>query len=90
MQPIILAVGSDWTSVNEFYVKIDTLSYRFENILKAIDTVFKIYHVLDLCYAKESYLVWLFIQRFIYNIHLKSDKVSQALSTFISDIESSN
>lgn len=47
--------------------------YKYFSVLKALDYCFKIYHVLNLKYPKQSAIVWQFVQTFFYKIKTPYD-----------------
>lgn len=61
LQPFICVVGHDYINSKEFYVYYFDTYYKLPNIVKAIDTCFKIIHVFNLKYPIECVLVWTFI-----------------------------
>jgi len=85
IQPCLLIVG---TVVNpsQILVYFDEIKYTFFLIVKALDICIKIYHVFNIEYPIESLNVWLFLQRFFYNIKLKSDKPSPLINQIISEL----
>lgn len=86
IQPCLLIVG---TIINpsEIMVYFDELKYKFFSIVKAIDLCFKIYHVFNLEYPLESINVWLFIQRYFYNIKLQCDKPYPIINQIIYELK---
>jgi len=73
LQPFIIFVGRDASSVNGYYVCIDKTLYKIESALKAIDVCYKSFFVLHACYPKESQQVWLHIQKCLYKMTTKYD-----------------
>lgn len=73
LQPTLIFVGSSLSNITASYVQIDTVRYEFRTPLKALDTCFKAFHALDAAYQEECQVVWLFIQRYFYDLYLKED-----------------
>lgn len=86
IQPCLLIVGTIMNP-SEIMVYFDELKYKFFSIVKAIDMCFKIYHVFNIEYPLESTHVWLFIQRYYYNIKLQCDKPHPTISQIINELK---
>lgn len=86
VQPFICVVGADFYGIKNFYVYYFNTYYKFSNIIRALDTCFKIFHVFNLKYPIQSCLVWTFIQKCMYDIHNEGDIKSSSLSSLISDL----
>jgi hypothetical protein len=86
LQPIVCIVGTEYISIKEFYVYYFNTYYKFTNIVKAIDTCFKIIYVFNLKYPLKCGLVWTFIQKYIYKIDLNTDIKNASLTSLISDM----
>lgn len=54
----------------DIYVYFDDVKYSFisESFLRAVDTVFKIFHVFNLHYPMESLIFWNFIESNFFEI----------------------
>lgn len=87
LQPLICAIGSDYVSCNEFYVYYFGTYYKFNNIVRAVDVCFKIFHVFNLNYPHQCELVWTFIQKVIFQIDTNSDVKCSSLACLISDLK---
>lgn len=85
-QTYIIAVGEDRYKIQYCLVILDAIIYRLDNLVKALDVAFKIQFVLNIEYSKECKLVWLFIQKYFYNIHLNSDKKSTSVLSLIQEL----
>jgi hypothetical protein len=77
-QPMIFAIGKEYTKIEFIYVIYDGIYYKFNNLVDAVDLCFKLIWVFNLSYQKESSLVWHFIQDFFYGIKYgkKSPKIN--------------
>lgn len=71
LQPFIIFVGLDASSINAYYVCIDKTLYKIESALKAIDICYKCFFVLHACYPKECQQIWLLIQKCLYEMTTK-------------------
>ncbi|XP_037727820.1 uncharacterized protein LOC119558375 [Drosophila subpulchrella] len=87
LQPFICSVGTSPFYLTEFSVYLSGVFYRMPNLLRSIEVCFKIFFVLNLEYPPECTLVWSLIQQHFYEIHLKSDKKSKALSELLNDFK---
>lgn len=86
-QAYIIGVGDNISTVTYYLIVLDTIIYRTENIIKAIDIAFKMQFVLYIGYPQESHLVWLFIQNYFYDIKLQNDKQATAVTCLIRDLK---
>jgi len=69
MQPFIIVVGPEITSIENVYIRLDTTLYSMPTVLKALDVLFKIFVTFNACYPKECENIWYLIQWGIYEIH---------------------
>lgn len=86
VQPYIIAVGPQLTTVEAVYIVIDDVMYKVENILKAVDILYKIFQVLDMKYPIGCEQIWLFIQIYIYERKTKWDKNDKSVMTLIDEL----
>lgn len=73
LQPYIIVVGPTLSEISSFFVSVDKVLYNTESAFKAIDTCFKIFHVLNIKYPAASNHIWLLIQRELYDFTTKYD-----------------
>lgn len=85
IQPFILIVGTPMYP-RETVVFFDSIKYKVFSILNAIDVCFKLIHLFNLEYPIESSIVWLFIQKYFYNLNTKFDKPYHTLGQILSDL----
>lgn len=85
LQPNILSIGRKYDAV-EFYVLLDSFKYHCGSFLEALDLNFKIFHVFGLHYPIYCQNLWLFIQKYLYNISTDYDEKIPIVSTIISDL----
>ncbi|CAG9822118.1 unnamed protein product [Phaedon cochleariae] len=86
LQPIIIGVGTDLFQITEFIVFYDNIKYKFSNFMAAFDCCFKIFHILDLQYPKDSYSFWIFVQKYFFQIDSVGDNVSPTVLCLIQDL----
>lgn len=88
LQPLICVVGTSGVeTAKEYFVYYFDTFYKFSNIVKAVDTCFKIFHIFDLKYPLQCVLVWTFFQKFVYNIECVTDVKNPSLELLISDLK---
>lgn len=87
VQPYIIAVGLQITAIEAFYIVIDDIMYKMENVLKAIDILYKIFQILNVKYPSACEQVWLFIQRYIYGRTTKWDKHKKSMMNLIDNLK---
>ncbi|KAF7991039.1 hypothetical protein HCN44_000844 [Aphidius gifuensis] len=102
-RPVIVIIGKDWEEINDILCFItEKVKWKADNMISAIDIIFKSFWVLDLAYPYESEVHWGIIQKFIYNIESKvhpeavdvminlsviADKVEEADDNIIENID---
>lgn len=83
LQPYIIAIGSQLTAIETFYIIIDDIMYKMENVLKKM---------LISCTRSSKFLmsnpsayeqVWLFIQKYIYGRTTEWDKYDKFVMNLI-------
>ncbi|XP_063359972.1 uncharacterized protein LOC134655414 [Cydia amplana] len=85
-QPLVIAVGPTSKDLKDFYVAVESVLYKVDQLLKAVDVCFKVIHVTNVQYPLECLSVWSFIQKYFYNLHNKKDKKISSVYCFISDL----
>lgn len=76
-QPIVVVIG------RVYYVAYESILYKFDRVLNAMSTAFKLHHVFNLKYQAQSILVWEFIQTYFFEINIdrmSSPKILALLS----------
>lgn len=86
-QPLPVIVGNNLVNIEASYVAINTLLFKVETPLEAVDTCFKIIHTLNVKYSVEAEVPWTFIQRYIYEIMSEHNKQYICVNSLIADIE---
>lgn len=90
-QPIIIVLCSkDLRECKSFYVYFDRIYQEFSTFIEALDFMFKLTHVLNLEYSEDCRQVWMFIQKYFYEINTLWDSKIKTPTTdnFIINIKS--
>jgi hypothetical protein len=75
VQPYILIEGPSLHEIRTIYIIIDCrIKYQFESVIKAFDTIFKLFHTSHICYPVQAEHLYLLIQRSVYKIQTEFDK----------------
>lgn len=85
-QPLVIIVGSDFKRY-ECLISLNDLLYSVDNLYKAIDVTYKIFHVLHLKYPAECEHLWMFIQKFIYEMNTPWDTQHVGVEEMISNLQ---
>lgn len=88
IQPYCAFIGDpreDKSSHVKVFVVVDEFSYqiRSNSILDGVDICFKIFFILKTGFPKECRSLWMFLQRYVYQINLKDLKEYKVVSDFI-------
>ena len=87
VQPIIVLVGPSLSQISTSYVQVNNVRYKLRTPLAAIDLCFKTFFAMDAAYPSECYAVWLFMQRYFYDIYLKEDLNNIRVTSVISSLK---
>lgn len=87
VQPSVYLVGDNVSNIDASYVAIDSVLYKLETPLSAVDCCFKVFWALNAKYPPESQHIWLLIQKLVYNIVTKQDKNLTSVNTIITDLK---
>ncbi|KAK3929469.1 Required for respiratory growth protein 7, mitochondrial [Frankliniella fusca] len=87
-QPIIILVGPSLSEISASYVQIQDVRYYVRTPLAAVDVCFKSFFALDLQYPSLAYPIWLFIQKFFYNIVTEADSNVPRVVSVLSSLKS--
>ncbi|XP_054084110.1 uncharacterized protein LOC128920545 [Zeugodacus cucurbitae] len=71
LQPRVFVVGESPQNLKKFYVCVDNIKYKVGSLIRAIDLVVKMFFVFNIEYSVKSKYVWIFLQRYIYDISSK-------------------
>lgn len=71
----LLTEGPSTKEIRLIYIIVDsTVQYQFQSVMKAFDTLFKLFHTSHLCYSVQAGHLYLLIQRSVYKIKTRFDK----------------
>ncbi|XP_070527507.1 uncharacterized protein [Cardiocondyla obscurior] len=87
MQPFIIVVGPEITSIEKIYVRLDKTMYEMPSALKAVDVLFKIFLTFNACYPKECENFWYLIQWCVYEIHTDSDEKNSFICSIANSLK---
>lgn len=87
--PFIIVVGDDFDNLTDFYIAFDGTFFKAKSFLECLDTCFKIFFVCHLKYPEVCYGLWLFIQKYFYNISTSNDKNNSKAATLINYLSNS-
>lgn len=71
----------------KFYVSLFDATFRFETFLGALDILFQSFFVLNLEYPVEIKAVYIFIQKFFYQIKLQTDSSISKVVALINKLD---
>ena len=83
VQPLIVHVSE----TGSFFVIVDDKKFLFTSAIRALDILFKLSMVLNLAYSRKAKNFLLFIQRFVFEINTKYDKMSPSIYDVISKLK---
>lgn len=86
-QPIPVIIGDVLGIIDSSYVCFNSIRYKVDTPIKAVDTCFKMYHALQAEYPKECDSTWMFIQTYIFKIKTPHDRKYVSVASIISDLE---
>lgn len=87
VQPYMIFVkGNNDLEVSSYYVVINSNYIKLESPLKAIDICFKSFFSFHLNYPLECEVIWIFIQKYFYNITTKFDNSFQQVNSIMNDL----
>lgn len=90
IQPYVIVVGPTLLEVNAFYICIDNVLYQVPTALMAVDLCFKIFHVFNVNYPRESEHIWYVIQRSLYKFSTQYDKQISYVMPIINTLNTRN
>lgn len=86
--PFIIYYENEKGFPDKIYVVLDDIYYQTENMITALDVLFKIFYVFHLQYPDECKSVLIFIQHFYYDILLVDDMRSKTTLNLIKALDS--
>lgn len=87
LQPFLIVVGNTLSTLDEFYMYIDNVKYKFPTFLSSLSTCFKTFHVFNVEYPEFCTGVWIFIQRYFFNFTNENEKPFSHVSGLISYLQ---
>lgn len=94
VQPYIIIIGTSIAEIHTRYIVINNVKYsstsdiRYEStsIIHAVDSCFKILFALNAVYPAESSNIWYFIQKGLYKLSTRYDKVYTSVNSLLTDL----
>lgn len=66
--PLISLIGDSLLDTKEIFVYFQGMRFEFFDVVKAVDTCFKIFFVFNIKYPLPCQAVWQFIDSYFYNV----------------------
>lgn len=85
VQPLIVAVGDSWTNITDFYTCIDTIKYKHDHLIQALDSLFCAFFFYHLQFPPESKTICSVISDALYGI--EQPKNSGAVNEVLIDLK---
>lgn len=86
LQPFIIVVGPSLKQISARYIVLNNLRYEMTSIVKSVDACFKIIFVLNTEYSADCTQVWQFIQKALFNLNTKYDKIFTTVRALATDL----
>ncbi|XP_016837924.1 uncharacterized protein LOC103317241 isoform X2 [Nasonia vitripennis] len=87
LQPFIILVGVNLKRIDQFFVRVDTVTYELPSLAKAIDILFKLYIFFNISYPVECENLFYFIQWAVYDIITESDVKIPSVCTLVHKVK---
>lgn len=88
-QPIIIILGEDEPeNCSAVYVWFDNIFQKFDTVLEALDFNFKLTHIYNIKYSEDCIQIYMFVQKYFYNITTNYDAniATPTTDSFISEL----
>lgn len=85
-QPLVIIEGPEIFNIHSSYISVDEVVYKVDSPLRAVDSCFKLFHVLHAKYPPQSENIWLAIQKAFYEVHTPWDKMSPTVSSVVASL----
>ena len=72
---------------NIYVVKVETITYVFDSVVKALDVAFKLTFTLNCKYCHEATQAYMFIQRHFFEIQCPGEHVSTNLAVLLKEMK---
>ncbi|KAH0533625.1 hypothetical protein KQX54_000387 [Cotesia glomerata] len=86
VQPYVIIQGNELEH-NQVFLVVDSIKYQFNSAMKAVDCLFKCFHVFQAQYPKDSAHIHLLIQRCLYTITTKYDVLPSTILEIVEVFE---
>lgn len=86
LQPFIIVVGATVKEISARYIVLNNLRYELPSILKSVDACFKLIFALNAEYSAECKHVWQFIQKVLFKMSTKYDKIFTTVRALATDL----
>lgn len=90
IQPFIIIIGESIWNIKEILVYFDGIKYKFFSAVEALNCCFQIYHVFNLKYPLASHAVWMFIQKYLYELTTSSDVPFFHVTNLVNDLKNNS
>lgn len=88
VQPYIVAVGLAWTEIKQYLLVVSPkITYSFPSIRQAIKVAFEVYWALFASYSLDYSMVWMVIQKCIYEMNSQYDTNPICLQEVLSEFD---
>ncbi|XP_067613875.1 uncharacterized protein [Eurosta solidaginis] len=66
LQPLILVIGEELKSLESYYIVFDGVLYKVPTFVRALDLLFKLFHVFNLKYPIEAKFLYDFMEKYFF------------------------
>ncbi|XP_067629384.1 uncharacterized protein [Eurosta solidaginis] len=66
LQPLILVIGEELKSLESYYIVSDGVLYKVPTFVRALDILFKLFHVFNLKYPIEAKFLYDFMEKYFF------------------------
>jgi hypothetical protein len=81
-QPYVIVIGESYEKINQCFCISDGIRYKAQSFIHALDLCFKLFYVLRLEYPTPSFFVWVFLEKFIYDMS-ETKKISSNVNILV-------
>ena len=72
IQPFLIIVSPHIGKCGDTYIYFDKVKYAFKSFARAVDILFKIFHVFNIKYPQQCEVFWQFVEIFFFEISTES------------------
>ncbi|XP_017475753.1 PREDICTED: uncharacterized protein LOC108366005 [Rhagoletis zephyria] len=87
LQPQILVIGKELSRLESYYIVFDNILYKVPTFVRALDILFKLFHVLNFEYPIEAKYLFDFIEKYFFKFECS---VNPNILLLINYLESTN